>query len=330
MRTDVPMPDFDRSTAGMALRSLAASNILIGTSSWKYPGWAGQLYDPARYETRGAFSNAKFERDCLSEYAEVFPTVCVDAAYYKFPTEKYLMGLADQVPDGFLFGFKVTDLITIKTFPGLPRFGDMAGKANPLFMNATSFVHDFLRPCAAIQDKVGVLIFEFSRFYQRDFERGRDFVAQLAQFLAALPSTDGWQYAVEIRNNGFLTSPYFETLARHRVAHVFNQWTRMPPVSEQLDLEGALTTDFLVARFLLSGGRSYQQAVDTFSPYDRTQAVDEASRESARALIEKARALSRRKTFLFVNNRLEGNALNTIAAVVTPPGNLDGITAQGA
>ena len=28
---------------------LAASNILIGTSSWKYDGWLGTIYDQQRY-----------------------------------------------------------------------------------------------------------------------------------------------------------------------------------------------------------------------------------------------------------------------------------------
>ncbi len=306
---------FDRARTALALHRLALQGIFIGTSSWKYPGWTGQLYEPVRYETRGVFSNAKFERECLREYAEVFSSVCVDAAYYKFPSLNYLTGLAEQVPDVFLFGFKVTDLITIKTFPALPRFGEMAGKGNPLFLNAEAFVEKFLEPCSAIRSKVGVVIFEFSRFTKRDFEKGRDFVSQLDAFLAELPM-EGWQYAVEIRNQTFLTPEYFATLARHKTAHVFNQWTRMPPVDKQLEMEGAVTTDFIAARFLLAGGRTYQQAVDAFSPYDRTQCPDAPSRAAATALIKKAQSLTRRRSFLFFNNRLEGNALNTIAAVV--------------
>ncbi len=54
--------------------SLAAQGVYIGTSSWKYPGWCGMLYDRARYEYRGKFAEARFKRDCLAEYAEVFKT----------------------------------------------------------------------------------------------------------------------------------------------------------------------------------------------------------------------------------------------------------------
>jgi len=52
------------------LQSLAGQQVLIGTSSWKYPGWCGQLYDEQRYLTRAKFSEAKFERECLTEYAQ--------------------------------------------------------------------------------------------------------------------------------------------------------------------------------------------------------------------------------------------------------------------
>ena len=67
------------------IERLALQNILIGTSSWKYSGWRGMLYDDARYVYRGKFADSRFEKNCLSEYAEVFKTVCVDAAYYAFP-----------------------------------------------------------------------------------------------------------------------------------------------------------------------------------------------------------------------------------------------------
>jgi hypothetical protein len=58
--------------------SLAAQGAYVGTSSWKYPGWYGTIYDPARYEYQGKFAETRFKRDCLREFAEVFKTVCVD------------------------------------------------------------------------------------------------------------------------------------------------------------------------------------------------------------------------------------------------------------
>jgi hypothetical protein len=96
---------FDRQLLAAKVAHLAAQGVYVGTSSWKYPGWCGMLYDRTRYEYRGKFAETRFNRGCLAEYAEVFKTVCVDAAYYTFPSQTYLEGLAIQVPKDFLFGF---------------------------------------------------------------------------------------------------------------------------------------------------------------------------------------------------------------------------------
>src|SRR4051812_34142483 len=108
---------FDRNKMALTAAQLAAQGVFIGTSSWKYPGWRGQLYEDDRYVWKGRFSEARFDKFCLAEYAEVFKTVCVDAAYYKFPDERFINGLFPQTGGDFQFTFKVTDHITIKHFP---------------------------------------------------------------------------------------------------------------------------------------------------------------------------------------------------------------------
>ena len=306
---------FDREQMKAQAAELAARGVFVGTSSWKYPGWRGLLYDESRYVWRGKVAESRFEKNCLSEYAEVFKTVCVDAAYYTFPSVKYLEGLASQVPTDFQFGFKVTDEITVRKFPNLPRFGIRAGRPNENFLNADLFGRAFFKPCESIRNNVGVVMFEFSRFYPTDYEHGRDFVADLDKFLGQLPK--GWPYAIEMRNKHWLAPEYFECLARHRVTHVFNSWDAMPPVSEQMALPGSRTNpDLVAARFLLKPGRKYEDAVKTFQPYDRTKEVNDEARQAGAALmVEGERYEPRRKTFIYVNNRLEGNALETIAAM---------------
>jgi uncharacterized protein YecE (DUF72 family) len=79
---------FDRHELARQAAALAAAGVCIGTSSWKYPGWCGTLYDRARYEYRGKFAETRFKRNCLAEYAEVFKTVCVAAAYYTLPSQQ--------------------------------------------------------------------------------------------------------------------------------------------------------------------------------------------------------------------------------------------------
>ena len=296
--------------------SLAAQSVYVGTSSWKYPGWCGMIYDRSRYEYRGKFTEARFKRDCLAEYADAFKTVCVDAAYYTFPTRQYLEGMVNQTPDDFLFGLKATDTITIKKFPNLDRFGEQAGKPNENFLNAGLFVKAFLKPCEAVRASIGLLLFEFSRFWPTDYEHGRDFIAELDRFLGQLPS--GWPYGVELRNRNWLRPDYFECLCRHQVSHIFNSWEAMPPVSEQMALPGSRTNSGLVAaRFLLKPGRKYEQAVKAFEPYDRIKEENPEARVAGRALIAEGKAAAaKRRTFIFVNNRLEGNAISTIAAML--------------
>jgi uncharacterized protein YecE (DUF72 family) len=308
---------FDRERIKKKAAALAAQGVYIGTSSWKYEGWFDQLYTPARYEYRGKVATKRFERDCLSEYSEVFKTVCVDAAYYTFPRVEYLQGLADQVPDDFRFGLKVTDAITIKKFPNLPRFGVKAGQKNADFLNADLFATAFVKVCEEIRTKIGVLMFEFSRFWPSDYEHGRDFVADLDVFLGNMPK--GWPYAIEMRNSHWLREEYFGCLSRHGVAHVFNSWDAMPAVSEQMALPGSRTNpELLAARFLLKPGRKYEEAVKTFQPYDRTKEVNADARAAGKALIAEGKAGGPEgKTYIYVNNRLEGNALATIDAMVS-------------
>ena len=245
---------FDREHTKSALARLAGRGVFVGASSWKYPGWRGMLYDEQRYVWRGRFSETRFNDHCLAEYAEVFKTVCVDAAYYKFPDQRYLEKMVTAVPDDFLFGFKVTDEITIRRFTNLPRFGIRAGKPNGRFLDADLFADAFLKPCEPFRQRVGLLMFEFSKFFQADYEHGRDFAADLDRFFSRIPK--GWPYGVEIRNRHFLKPEYFAVLQRHRVAHVFNSWADMPAVHEQMALDGSRTNpEVVAARFLLKPGR---------------------------------------------------------------------------
>jgi hypothetical protein len=48
-----PPMAFDREATKALAAELADKGVFIGTSSWKYEGWMGQLYSPQRYEYRG-------------------------------------------------------------------------------------------------------------------------------------------------------------------------------------------------------------------------------------------------------------------------------------
>ena len=303
---------FDRAALAARLLSYASEGIYIGGSSWKYEGWLGQIYTRGRYLTRGRFSRRVFEADCLREYAETFPTVCGDFAFYQFPGEEFWQKLFHQVPDGFRFAFKVPEPITCKAFPSRSRYGAQAGQANPEFLDGNALREKFLQPLAPHRAKTAVLIFEFGAFGRRSFASLPEFLDRLDPFLAALPSE--FRYAVEIRNPEFLEKDYFACLRAHRVAHVYNAWSKMPELRYQMAIPDSTTADFLVCRALLRHGRSYEDAVTLFAPYREIQDPNPEARESMRVLIGRARE-DKRILLLFVNNRLEGNAPMTILSL---------------
>lgn len=305
-------PAFDRDKLRERLNTLAARGIYIGGSSWKYEGWLGQIYSRARYQVRGRFSKKLFEDTCLSEYATVFPAVCGDFSFYQFPNDTFWAKLFRQTPDTFRWGFKVPEQITVPAWPVQPRYGALSGRENPAFLDSALLDQAFLRALEPWRHQVGVLIFEFGAFRQRSFETVADFVKALDPFLDRLPG--GWRFAVEIRNAEFLSRNYFDCLRDHGVAHVYNAWTRMPEILEQMAIPESRTAGLVVARALLRRGRPYEEAVREFSPYDRVREVNEPVRRALRELIDFARA-DGRPAFIFVNNRLEGNSPGTIVSI---------------
>lgn len=301
-----------RSPLAARLKTLAGEGVYFGTSSWKYPGWLGSIYTPERYFTRGRFSQKRFEAECLREYAETFPAVCGDFSFYQFPSASHWSRLFAGVPQSLKFAFKVPEEITVKTWPTHARYGGRGGSENESFLNAGLFQRMFLNALQPYSERVGALIFEFGTFSRRHYAGVQPFADELSRFLEALPR--GWRYGVEVRNKEFLEPAYFERLRTFNVAHVFNAWTRMPELKRQTAWEEAFTADFLVSRALLRAGRSYEQAVEKFQPYERVQEPDPGARGALRELMERARR-KKQLAFLFVNNRLEGNAPGTIEAV---------------
>lgn len=304
---------FDRRRLSDRLRALAREGVFIGTSSWKYEGWIGQIYSRDRYLTRGRFSQKRFSDECLAEYAETFPVVCGDFSFYQFPSPDYWRKLFASAPERLQFAFKAPEDITVKQFPKHPRYGPKAGDENPSFLDSEFFQTGFLDLLQPYRSRVATLILEFGNFPKYCYPDAGAFLNALEPFLGALPA--GFRYAVEIRNAEFLAPEYFACLRKHRIAHVFNAWTRMPEIGSQLHLKEAYTADFTVARALLRHGRAYEQAVEKFAPYRHVQDPNPETRDALRGLIGRARE-RHEPSYIFVNNRLEGNAPETIEAVI--------------
>ncbi len=289
------------------IRRWASKGIYFGGSSWKYPGWQGLIYNK-KYP-----SKKSFQQNSLTEYSELFPTVCADFALYDFPDPDKMRFIHDQTTDDFKVSLKVTDRITIKHYPNIPRFGQLAGTENPDFLNAELFKDAFLKPLEELKKKRGVVIFEFSTFRPNSGIEYEQFVELMDDFLSKLPKD--YEYAVEIRNSDFLQEDYLRMLQTHSVAHLLNNWTRMPPILQQLQIGGVLTAKFSVARALLKTGRKYEDAVQLFQPYTEIREENPELRMGVAEAVHRCIA-DGRTLYAYINNRAEGNSPKTIEGIL--------------
>lgn len=295
-------------TALEQLRATLPTGVHFGTSSWTYPGWKGLIYEQD-YPATGAGARM------LGEYARfpLFSTVGIDSSFYAPPTPKTLASYAEVLPEGFRCVSKVWDRLTVHTF-SKARDKAKGGQPNPDFLNAELFQEAVLAPYQEhFAAHTGPFVFEFQQVPGGKKGLGpQEFADALDRFFGALPR--GPQYSVEVRNAEFLVPAYFAVLREHNVAHLFNSWTRMAPIGAQLELPGSITADFVVARALLRPGRQYATAVEAFAPYDRVQDENPELRGDLARLAERAVTL-RIPAYILVNNRAEGSAPYTIAAV---------------
>jgi uncharacterized protein YecE (DUF72 family) len=282
--------------------------IHFGTSTWTYDGWTGDVYQRSY---RGPEPARRLE-----EYARypLFRTVGIDSAFYEPPSEEALAAYARALPPGFPCVSKVWERITARRFGGSPKWGNLAGIKNPDFLNADLFIEAVLGPYErAFRDHAGAFVFEFQTMRGRDLPALAEWTERLDAFLTRLPAD--FRYAVELRNPELLRDEHGAVLRRHGVAHVFNSWSEMPTIGEQVDLDWTFTAPFTVARALLKPGRRYADAVQLFQPYDRVQEPVPGLRMDLVRVMDEA--LRRGvEAFILANNRAEGNAPGTIKAVV--------------
>jgi len=283
----------------------------FGTSSWAYEGWQGLVY-------HRTYPKSRFSQDTLAEYAAyrmqgspLFSTVGIDHSFYRPASAKQLAHYAAQVPNEFRFCQKVWEEITVPAYANLPRYGAKAGKPNPRFLDIGAFRDLVLQPALeGLGQKLGPFIFEFQRW-------GLDpavFLQQLDRFLEQLPP--GPAYATEVRNPAILGPHYHDMLRAHGVAHVYNHWTAMPPLSEQHQkLTGTFTAPFTVLRLLTPLGLAFEKAVERYAPYNRIVQPQPRMRQETIALVKQA-AAEGRSSYVLVNNRSEGCSPLTVQALL--------------
>jgi uncharacterized protein YecE (DUF72 family) len=277
------------------------AGVRLGTSSWSFPGWGSLVWD--RPATRAALARAG-----LAAYAAhpCFRAVGLDRTFYSPLTRAGFAALAAQAPPGFRFVMKALETTTLAAFPRHPRYGEHAGQPNPRFLDAAGVRDDLLRPAVAgLGDKIGPVVFQFPPQPPDRLGGPARFAMRLRAFVRELPA--GPPYAFELRNPELLDGHVERALADTGAVPCFTVHPAMPPVDVQAAaLSGACDGPFVV-RWMLGGGRDYEEARARYAPFDRIVDPDPATRTAIATLVQGALAAGRR-AFVIVNNKAEGSA----------------------
>ncbi len=204
-----------------------AGRVYVGTSGWVYKAWVASFY-PSELPARRHFGY----------YAGRFPTVEINATFYRLPTEAAVAGWRAQAPPGFVYAVKGSRTVThyFKLKPGAKSFDLLLERARGLGRH------------------MGPLLWQLPAGFARDD-------ARLSDFLKRLPRSR--RHAVEFRHTSWLDAEVFALLARHRVAPVSLSAAWFPR-----DL--TVTTDFTYVRFHgLEGGVAHDYTRDELRPWAR-------------------------------------------------------------
>lgn len=200
------------------------NRIFIGTSGWVYKDWADDFYRGLR------------AKDYFGHYAAQFPTVEINATFYRLPNLKMVRGWRARAPRGFVFAVKGSRFIT-----HVKRLG-----------NLERSVGVFTRRIRPLKKKLGPLLWQLPPSLQRDLPR-------LEKFLNRLPKN--LSHAIEFRHPSWLEDGTFELLRAHNAAFVSVSSMRMPP-------NFSVTADFIYIRFHgLAGGARHDYTKKELKPW---------------------------------------------------------------
>lgn len=202
--------------------------VWIGTSGWVYKHWASTFY-PADWP----------KKDEFQYYTTQFPTVEINATFYRLPSENMVKGWHRKAPDGFLFAAKGSRYIT-----HIKRLNDCAQALKVYFSR--------LRP---LREHLGPILWQLPPSFQKNDENFR----RLQTFLRLLPSK--YHHVVEFRHPTWIESKTFDLLHECNVANCWLSSLRMPD-------DATITGDFVYLRFHgLAKGASHDYTDDELKPW---------------------------------------------------------------
>lgn len=157
-------------------------NLWVGTSGFAYKEWKGRFYPEDLPD-----------KEMLAHYAGRLPAVEINNTFYRMPTEKLLLGWAEQVPERFRFSIKASRRITHQK-----KLADAAEETEYL-----------LRTVSVLAGRMGPVLFQLPPYLRKDD-------GLLASFLELLPPTV--PAAFEFRHASWLDDATLDLLATRGVA----------------------------------------------------------------------------------------------------------------
>jgi uncharacterized protein YecE (DUF72 family) len=255
-----------------------APALWLGTSSWSHDSWAGLIYPP------GTPSG-----EYIRHYAQRFPTVEIDATFYRTPTASMIAAWKERTPPGFLFAAKAPQVITHEK----------------LLAGCEAELDQFLSVMQGLGERLGPILFQF-RYFRKGEMAPADFLARLVPFLDRLPR-GGFRFVVEIRNKTWVTPALLDVLASRGVALAWidHPWFWDPEAL--LARPGARSAAFAYVRWL--GDRVAIEKVTR--EWNRT-VVDRTARLRAWARALRAALPQEVPIFGYFNNHFAGCAIESV------------------
>lgn len=183
------------------------AQVRVGTSGWQYRDWRGAFYPDGLAMTRW-----------FDHYVRVFPTVEVNATFYRLPRPTTVDRWSERAPAGFRYAVKGSRYITHNL-----KLGDGTDTA----------VRNVTERIAPLGDHLGAWLWQLSGNLHRDDQR-------LDRFLGMLPT--GPRHAVEFRHGSWFDDEVFAILERHGAACVWISDRQTPDVFP-------VTADVVYVRF---------------------------------------------------------------------------------
>jgi len=167
-------------------------NLYVGTSGYSYKEWKGSFY-PEKLAAK----------DMLPYYAERLKAVELNNTFYRLPQRSLVESWRDQVPENFRFSVKASQRIT--------HFKRLKEAEEP-----TKLMFDTV---AALEARLGVVLFQLPPNMKKDLER-------LEAFLALLPA--GVRSTFEFRHPTWFDDDVLELLKRHNHALCISDTDDLP------------------------------------------------------------------------------------------------------